>query len=239
MYSGIRKLTELLYPRRCPICDGILGSREPLVCRKCGKTLHFIETPACLKCGRPLSKCEQEYCSDCGKNLHEFEQGFAPFSYGGSVQSSMMRFKYGGRAEYAGFYAAAMAGFGKKQLQDWKPEILIPVPVHRNRLIKRGYNQAEKLAQSLSRICGIPSEPHAVVRMKNTLPQKELSRIERKRNLEQAFSVAAGYHPPGRILLVDDIYTTGSTIDTLAALLKKNGAQKVWFACACVSPGDS
>ena len=116
---------------------------------------------------------------------------------------------------------------------------MIPVPIHRERLLKRGYNQAEELAVRLSSMSGIPVERRAVLRIKNTKAQKELNDVERKKNLAQAFSIVKGYSPPRRILLVDDIYTTGSTIDTLALLLKKNGAQSVYFACVCVSPGDT
>lgn len=239
MTFKISRVLDMLYPRRCPVCDGLLGGKEPLICRKCAAGLQLLEGPVCLRCGKPLERKDQEYCRDCGKKRHSYERGFAPFSYRGMIQESMMRFKYGGRAEYAKFYAAAVMAYGKRLLEYWSPDVMIPVPIHRERLLKRGYNQAEELAVQLSSMSGIPVERRAVLRIKNTKAQKELNDVERKKNLTQAFSIVKGYSPPRRILLVDDIYTTGSTIDTLALLLKKNGAQSVYFACVCVSPGDT
>ena len=239
MKKIIRAGLDVLYPRRCPVCDGLLGKQEPLICRKCAEKLEFLKQPLCFRCGKPLEQKEREYCGDCRKIRHWYERGFAPFSYRGIMQQSVMRFKYGGRAEYAGFYAVAVLEYGRELLSRWRPEVLMPVPVHPARLARRGYNQAELLAQKLSELCGIPMESRAVLRMKNTKAQKNLSSMERKKNLENAFALVKSYKPPERILVIDDIYTTGSTIDGMAALLSKNGAKAVYFACITVSPGDS
>ena len=235
----IRTALDVLYPRRCPVCDGLLKKEEPLICRSCAGRITFLKQPLCFRCGKPLEREDREYCGDCRKVRHRYERGFAPFSYRGIMQKSVMRFKYGGRAEYAGFYAAAMMKYGKSMLERWKPDVLIPVPVHPARLARRGYNQAGVLAERLSELCGIPADEKAVLRTKNTRAQKELGGMERKKNLARAFSLAKGFRPEGTVLIVDDIYTTGSTIDALAALLLENGAEKVYFACITVSPGDS
>jgi ComF family protein len=231
---------DLLYPGRCPLCDGLRKKNEPLICRGCAEKLAFLKEPLCCRCGRPLERSGQEYCKSCAGTGHRYIRGFAPFLYRGAMQESLMRFKYGGRAEYAGFYAAALLQYGRRHLERWKPDILLPVPLHRSRLALRGYNQAEEVARELSALCGIPVDSGSVIRKKKTRAQKELSGAERRKNLEHAFALAGKKSAPaGKILIIDDIYTTGSTVDALAGLLLENGAEAVYFACVTVSPGDS
>ena len=147
-----------------------------------------------------------------------------------------MRFKYAQRQEYAGFYAQAIRIYGGDAIQRMRPEVLVPVPIHKKKLQTRGYNQAEVLARQLTDQTGIPMEADLVLRKKNTLPQKELDHEERRRNLREAFALK---HPDKklpykRILLVDDIYTTGSTVDALAALLKQAGAEEICFVAVAI-----
>lgn len=113
--------------------------------------------------------------------------------------------------------------------------MLVPVPIHPARRRYRGYNQAEVFAKRLSEEFQIPMDAHLIRRVKRTKPQKELDPAERRKNLENAFALEKpGQMKYRRILLVDDIYTTGSTVDALAALLKKNGAVQVDFLCAAI-----
>lgn len=237
MRKIIQKITELLYPRRCPLCDAILGSGEPLICRDCGKKLRFGESPRCFRCGRPLEKEEGEYCGSCSRIRHRFAEGFAPFVYEGDFRQSVLRFKYQGRQEYAGFYSRAILKFGAEKIRRWNPDVLIPVPLHRERLLKRGYNQAEVLARSLEKASGIPEEAEAVVRIKNTAAQKLLGSRERKKNLEQAFAPGRKIGSWNRAVIIDDIYTTGSTVDAVAKVLKENGTREVYFICVCIALG--
>lgn len=235
------QIADWLYPRHCPLCDRILTRQEPLLCRSCAAHLPMIRGAVCLRCGRPLPEEDgtgraEEYCADCRKTPHLFVQGTAPYVYGGAVQSSVLRMKYGGRAEYARFYAASICQYGGRLLRRWQPDVIVPVPVHRSRYLKRGYNQAELLAEQLSAMTGIPvDEP--VCRIRQTRPQKGLSPAARRKNVQGAFRLLEGAAPAERILLVDDIYTTGSTLDALAAVLLDGGARELMFACASVSLG--
>lgn len=224
-------LLDWIYPRRCPVCDGLLGKKEQYLCRRCAGKLKPLEEPRCRKCGRPIHSWTEEYCGECGKERHVYDSGFPVYPYHGPVQASLMRFKYSGRQEYAAFYARAIKIYGGERLRKISPEVLVPVPVHKKKLQTRGYNQAEVLARRLAREMGLPVDTDLITRKKNTLPQKELSPEERRKNLRDAFALS---HPGKklryrRILLVDDIYTTGSTVDVLAALLKEAGAEEVYF----------
>lgn len=225
------RILDWIYPRRCPVCDGILEKDEPYICRTCAPELEPLKEPRCRKCGVPIRSLTEEYCVHCAGETHSFDRGFAVYPYHGPIGESLMRFKYSGRQEYAGFYAQAIAVCGGREIRRMRPEILIPVPLHRKKLQTRGYNQAEVLARRLSEKTGIPVETDLVVRRKRTLPQKELNRRQRKKNLKDAFAMKRECRPfPWkRVLLVDDIYTTGSTVDALALLLKRNGAAEVFF----------
>lgn len=233
------KIAGLLYPRRCPFCDGLLSAGEPYLCRRCAGILKFITGPVCMKCGRPLESDTVEYCDNCRRREHRFIQGFAPFTYRGMVQDSITRFKYGNRAEYAGFYAAAIRKHGSMHLEEWKPELILPVPIHPDRYRKRGYNQAEEVGRHLSRELGIPCAANEIYRRKNTRPQKGLTPSMRRKNLSDAFAVRDGASLPERVLLVDDIYTTGATLDALAETAAEAGARRIWFACISIAPGQS
>ena len=159
MHPFIQIMTELLYPRRCPLCDGILGRAEPLLCRDCGRKLRFAKEPRCFRCGRPMEREEQEYCGNCARIRHRFEEGFAPFPYEGVYKESVLRFKYGGRQEYAGFYSAAILRFGAEKIRGWDPQVLVPVPLHRERLLKEGIIRLRSWRTAWQRKQGFPRCP--------------------------------------------------------------------------------
>jgi ComF family protein len=153
------------------------------------------------------------------------------------MQESMAYFKFHGRREYGEFYGRMLGEGGAAVFKRWQPQVIIPVPVHRQKRRKRGYNQAEIVGQVLSKGLSIPIRTDLIERVKDTKAQKELNPKERRRNLTQAFrgKKAAGKY--SRILLVDDIYTTGSTVDEVARELKKCGVRQVFFATVCIGSG--
>jgi ComF family protein len=226
----------VLYPRRCPLCDGVMGIREGIVCGDCRKKVHFLQQPLCMRCGRPLADDTEEFCPDCRDRCRFFIRGFAPFAYEGDIRDSILRLKYGHRAEYAKFYARAAAVFGRDLLLEWNLQAIIPIPVHLDRKIRRGYNQAECFATELSKITGIPVLS-ALRRVHSTRPQKELGSGERRRNLVHAFRADPRAEVPERVLIADDIFTTGATVDAAAAVLMRAGAEKIYFVCASIAPG--
>ena len=231
-------LPGLLFPRRCPICHEIVEEPGELACDICKTRVLRVRTPWCQRCGKPLIAHEQEYCGDCSRKTHVFRKGRAAFIYDETMRRSIARFKYDGRQEYAAFYADEILKTCAREVLRWKAEALIPIPLHPARRRKRGYNQAELLAKELSLRSGIPIDKNLLIRTKNTRAQKELSDQERKANLKHAFSVREKRIPYKKIILVDDIYTTGSTMDEAAAVLKARGAEMIYFLCISVGRGS-
>lgn len=228
-------LLNTIYPKRCPLCDGLLKLDEPLICRKCAGKFSFIKDRTCKRCGRVLKSLYEEKCAECLKHEPLFDLAFAPFKYTGDIKESLMRFKYHGRAEYASFYAKSIWAYGEKTIKLFKPELIVNVPVYRKRLASRGYDQAYLIARELSKISGIAAAKNAIKRIKNTKAQKELGSEERRKNIAGAFENSYEKEFPDRILLIDDILTTGSTADAVCSVLRAGGAKHICLACVAVS----
>lgn len=182
-----------------------------------------------MKCGKPLLDIDAEYCRDCGRTTHIFNRGRALYVYNKAVRASITRFKYHNRREYADFYGKDIAERFGGFIASCHADCLIPVPISKEKLEKRGYNQAELLAMSISRHTGIPTENGIIARIKDTPAMKELSRTERMKNLKGAFKINAHVVKCRNVIIIDDIYTTGSTIDAMTAALKKAGTENVYF----------
>lgn len=223
------------------MCDDILFTpgqiKRPKICPGCSGKITLIKQPACLKCGKKLEDDAQEYCSDCMRKNHVFDRGVAVFSYTDAMKKSMYAFKYNNRREYAGFYAECALKSYERYFRLWKPEVIVPVPLHKVRYRRRGYNQAEIFANELSRLSGIPVDNRLLMRVKNTRPQKELDDKERVHNLNNAFQIMGDSVKYRRVLLTDDIYTTGTTIDECAGVLKAGGVSNVYFLTVCIGRG--
>ena len=190
-----------------------------------------------MKCGKPLKKAEVEYCHDCKEKVFAYDQGASLWIHGELVAKGIYKFKYANRRCYGSIFAKEMAKEYEKQIQIWGIEEIIPVPLHKSRLRKRGYNQAQILAKELGERWKLPVENHAVVRIRKTAPQKELNKRERLENLKGAFAVSKNWKPKERVLILDDIYTTGSTIHRIAKVLKRAGVQKVYFLTISIGQG--
>lgn len=229
-------LLSIFFPRRCPICDEAILYGEK-ICGMCATKVIYIKEPVCKKCGKQLENERSEYCGDCGRKKHSFEQGKAVFSYQKDIKRSMYRFKYSGRREYADFFAEEAAKRYGAWLRRRGIEVIVPVPMYAAKKRSRGYNQAEVFARALGKETMLPVENKLVTRVKNTLPQKSLNDIQRKDNLKGAFQVRTNIVKYSKILLVDDIYTTGATIDAITEMLKMSGAKEVYFLSICVGEG--
>ena len=238
MLMSLNRALDLIYPRRCPICDGIVGpyefrnghiKRAGLAHRDCLKKIEYVKGPTCLKCGKPLgADKDAEYCSDCIKRKHSFTRGFSVFRYR-SISGSIYRFKYLGRKEYADFYALATKKRLGKKLKSLGIEAIVPVPMYRQKQRRRGYNQAEVYAKAVSRALGIPMETGLIYRAKSTVPMKELDALRRRNNLKKAFIIPQNDVKFKCVLIIDDIYTTGSTIDEIAHEFQMAGVEKIYF----------
>ncbi len=189
----------------------------------------YIEEPRCKQCGKPVRYEEQEYCHDCRKTVFTYEQGRSIWLHQDPVSHSVYQFKYHNRRIYAEFYAREWVRLYGKWIRDNEIDVIVPVPLHWRRRLKRGYNQAEVLAKELGRLTGIPVDTKAVKRRQYTKPQKELDNRGRRKNVQQVFEMKRRWDSPRHILLVDDIYTTGNTIEGVAQVLCAKKTNKVWF----------
>ncbi len=228
---------EILYPARCPVCHGILKGRDG-ICPKCRKRLHYIKEPKCKKCGKQIEKTEQEYCRDCRRFSHAFDKGAAVFSYDDIMRRSISMFKYHNRREYAKVYAAEMYRNCGHFLKMADPEVILPIPIHKQKKRQRGFNQAELVAKELGKKIGVSVDTKYLIRREKTLPQKELTRQQRKDNLKRAFDVSTKGKYYNRVLLIDDIYTTGATIDAISEVLRENQVKNIFFLTICVGRND-
>lgn len=227
---------DLLFPRRCPVCGGVAMPKGRLICPACLKQLSFVSSPACMKCGKEIGSRDQEYCTDCIRRKKSFTRGFALLNYDSRAAVSMAAVKYHNKREYLDFYARAAALRFEKQFRQAGIQVIVPVPVHASRLKTRGFNQAAVLAEKLSAELGIPWE-ELLIRVKKTDPQKSLGSAERLKNLRGAFEAEQEAGKWERVLLVDDIYTTGSTAEICSRALLKTGVKQVFVFAVCIGHG--
>lgn len=230
----------VLFPEVCPFC-GKASARG--ICKRCMEKLEKLrpKEPLCMKCGKPVRFMWQEYCYDCAHTYHYYDRGRALWLHLPPVSRSIYRFKFHNQRVFAKYYAKEAGVSLENVIQAWNPSLIIPVPLHKAKKRRRGYNQAELFAEELSRVFSIPADGSVLVRTRNTSPQKRLGMRERKKNLEGAFRVAGDEEQKKvqkkKLLLVDDIYTTGSTLDAAAKALKSAGAEKVYYLTISIGQG--
>lgn len=228
----------MLYPPVCPICGEVVNrDRKAGLCVNCVEKVKNVGSSFCMKCGKELEGLHGEYCYDCGRINHIYDQAAAAFVYSQGIKESIYRFKYKGKREYAEWYGKKMAELLGDRIKIWNPDVIIPVPIHKSRLKARGYNQAELIADSLGKYTGIPVNRRLLVRDKKTVPMKELEGVQRLKNIENAFNICESIVEYNTVLVVDDIYTTGATVDACAAVLRSHGVSKVYCACLCIGAG--
>ena len=310
--KGRGLVQALLFPRRCPVCGEIVSEPGRLFCGACQGALPYIRGPRCRKCGKQLREEAKGLCRSCEKYERRFRLCLCLLNYDGLTSAMMARKEY---AEGLGFLLYKHLG---TQIRLLRPEALVPVPIHRRRRKKRGYNQAEAIAVALAaflngeeralsgmglspgqreeirdlwrqqeqQLLGLyrlrqksaPPVPKApgkgkflgealalaapgqqeklweqeareavrqlyfqkievkgsfLIRRKNTKAQKELSAVERLLNLQAAFAPGREAAPAERILLVDDIYTTGATLEACTMALLSAGVRQVYGLCVC------
>ena len=213
--SAVRRLLAVLFPERCAYCGQVVRCGEGC-CPRCAESLPRILPPVCPLCGRGKASCT------CRGHRGPLDGLAAPFTYEGAVRQGILRLKEEGDATAAATLAAEMA---------------VPVPVTRRKRARKGFNQAALLAEALARELNIPCVK-ALVKCRETRPQKELAAWQRSGNLLGAFDVRPGTPLAGKcVLLVDDVSTTGATLEECAKMLKIQGAAQVLGIAAALTPG--
>jgi ComF family protein len=222
-----KAVRQWIFPLRCPVCDGIVVPYGEKICADCIEKLKIISSDWCLRCGKKLEN-EGEYCYDCRRKKHEFIRGRSLYSYD-SAAMSIYRFKYGGRAEYADYFGEEIYRYLGDFIREVRPDALIPIPLHKKRMRARGYNQAALLAESVGRYSGVPVYNNLLLRIRNTAALKTLNPTQRQNNLKKAFIMSRNDVKLKTVILIDDIYTTGSTIDEACRVLKDAEIQNIYF----------
>ena len=232
----VRSVMDVVCPVTCPMCDKILV-RNQKICTICERKLVYIFEPKCKKCGKELEDEGREYCFDCSVKKHYFKTGIAAFKYNSMISKSIYKFKYHNRRSYGEFYGDAISKVYGREILRWNADVIIPVPIHYKRRVKRGYNQAELIARELGEKLGISVDEKYLFRISNTRPMKELDKTGRKKNVEKAFIIYKNVVKYKKIILVDDIYTTGSTLDACSKVLLEAGASEIYFVSLSVGQG--
>jgi ComF family protein len=226
---GLRQVLGLIYPPSCIAC-GVAVSEPHALCAGCWSRLGHIERPYCERLGTPFPV-------DYGTPLHSpaaladppvFRRARAVARYDEVARDLVHRLKYGDRVELALALGAMMCGAGAELLGE--ADVIAPVPLHRWRLWRRRFNQADQLAQVIARRSGVPCLTGCVVRVRRTTPQVGLTRSQRRENLQGAFKVPDSFRPQllgRRVLVVDDVMTTGATANAVSRALLKAGAREV------------
>lgn len=224
-----RMVLDAILPPLCLGCGEIVAEPGSL-CAVCWQGFSFISAPHCERCGVPFAEDlgSDARCVDCLKRPPRFRRARATLVYDGQSRRLVLPFKHGDRTDMGRAYGRWMAQAGAELLAE--AELVAPVPLHWRRLFTRRYNQALLLAKSLSRESGVALAPDLLRRRRWTGSQAGLKAKERRRNVRQAFEV----HPrwtggvEGKaVLLVDDVLTTGATVEACAGALQRAGARHV------------
>ena len=221
-------ILNLFLPPRCALCKKLIQTNHAL-CPDCFKEIHFIEEPLCPICGTPL-EYENKYnclCSDCLKKKPIYAQARSVFVYDAFSRNLILPFKHADKTELAPFLEHLLWRIGKEFVA--KSDYIVPVPLHWKRLLKRKYNQAGILAYRLAKKGHKKYLPNALIRIQNTVSQGHLSPTQRRKNVKSAFKVSNKINLTNkRILLIDDVRTTGATINACTKVLRQAGASEVY-----------
>lgn len=229
MNKCLKNIQNYLLPPVCVACgqgaEGVLD-----LCEGCLAAMPYLGV-ACRQCALPLPQAG--ICGACQKSPQPFEQTFSLFRYAHPVDHLIQRLKFNRRLVNARLLAALMAA-ALQQQQQRRPDLMVPVPLHKRRLQTRGYNQAVELARPISRQLGVPLVLHGCRRRRATAVQSDLPAKQRRANIKGAFEVDDGLRGK-HVAIVDDVMTTGHTVAELAQVMRDRGARvvDVWV-CARV-----
>ena len=225
----VRYAVDLMLPPVCLACHEPLAAHAAL-CAQCWQRIDFIREPLCDRLGLPLpyGGGEVTLSAAASRRTPDYGRARAVARFDGVMRDLVHRLKYSDHHELLDLFAPMLRGAGHELLA--RADCLVPVPLHPWRLWQRRFNQAAMLAERLSRITGLPAEHGALRRVKRTVSQVNLSWRERRRNVDAAFAVSPRWveRVQGRhVLLIDDVITTGATVEACARILKEAGACEV------------
>ena len=221
---------DFIFPPLCHVCRSFIPNAAPLhICSSCCERMTQITSPLCVVCGLPFIGCGTDHvCGACLTVRHHFDAARAALVYDGASRDLIHAFKYHNKTHLRRPLALLTVGMLSEFVGVRMPDLIVPVPLHRKRLRSRGFNQAVLLGELFSAHWKIPLDRHNLRRNRWTEPQVNLSAGDRRVNVKGAFTLQNPDRVDGRrVLLVDDVYTTGSTVDECALVLKNAGVTAV------------
>ncbi len=232
--SALDSLASVLFPGPCRICAHTLtnASRIP-VCESCLAGFERITEPMCVRCGRPFESAValdalEPKCRLCRLDFYAFDCARSFATYDDALSEAIVLLKYEQVARLGDWFAERLAEIVARAPTDWRADVVVPVPLHRERRRERGYNQADLIARPLAKRLKLPLDAGILVRTKPRPAQLVLSRTEHWKSVRGAYATREGAQVDNlRVLLVDDVLTTGATLDACARALKKAGAAAV------------
>lgn len=229
MVNILDKLQDVIFPTKCPICFSIINP-EGQFCFECWGNIYFISDPSCQRCDYPFEFDigADSLCASCIEQEHYFNRAISVMKYGDASKRIIHKLKYADKIHIAKNIASLM--YSKLNKEGIAADFIVPVPMHRKKIRKRLYNQSALIANHLSRISNIPILANALKKIKHHSPQTGLRRELRKSNIKNTFSINREYvsdiHNKA-LLLVDDVYTTGATVDECSRILKQSYCSEV------------
>jgi ComF family protein len=224
-------LLNFLLPPRCLCCQKIVGETDGL-CQDCFQKLNFIAQPYCQRCGRPFTGTASAnttlLCPNCLKEKHApLDRCRSALVYDDFSKIPILALKFEDHTENARIFARFLKNAGRDILRD-SPDMIMPVPLHFGRLLHRRYNQSALIARAFGRLTDIPFDAGTLTKIRATKPQVSCSGAQRRHNVKGAFAVKNPQTIKGkRIVLIDDVLTTGATLNECAKVLKAAGAASV------------
>jgi ComF family protein len=222
LFARVGRLVGGLFAQDCLLCGQ--GDEGEILCRRCAEDLPRLSSPRCPRCALPTALGEP--CGRCLAHPPHYDRTFAAFSYGFPLDKLIQSFKYGHRLALAAYLGRELARLASSSAGEWAADLIVPLPLHPIRLRERGFNQALELARPVAAALGLSLDPHACARIRYTPAQAGLPWKKRVENIRHAFHCAHAL-TGRRILLIDDVMTTGASLDECARTLKRHGAAEV------------
>lgn len=228
--DALKPLLDFILPQSCILCRKEI--QRGMICDNCLDYLPLVNPPVCRLCGRPIMK--GTHCSFC-RGESSTDHGRAWMLFIPPADKVIHHFKYGRKTRLADLLGRAMAGIVRADHILSRADIITPIPLHWWKRTRRGYNQSNILSRIISMETGIRLE-YFLRRVRNTRTQTRLSTEQRRENVRNAFALSDGCVQDKKILLIDDVLTTGATVNECARLLKERGAAAVYSCVAAITP---
>lgn len=245
-----QKLLTRLFPSRCILCAQILSGQSVKghieICSDCFKALPRNNT-CCMRCALPLADdvSDNVLCGRCIQKLPAYDYSYSPFRYEDCIIKLVHQLKFAEKISYARTIGELLLIMLQEKLQENgdsilknRPDCLLPVPLHKFRFRQRGFNQSIEIVRVIAKELGIPIEYDAIIRQRSTSAQAGLNAQQRQKNIKGAFSVVAEIKVK-HVLIIDDVMTTGATVNELAKLLKSHGVERVGVMSIARAPAPN